>query len=131
MSLTCDSIKTAILMAVLASGIFACSASNSSGDGQGGVGNQDSGGQSAGGTANAQGGTPVAGSAGLSSGFVEPPSTITPTEQYTTSCEEQQCTSEELCIECPSGTCCGHVCQGQTGSTPDVVTYCDREGGII
>jgi hypothetical protein len=52
-------------------------------------------------------------------------------EDYAPSCEEQQCTSDELCVEGPQGTYCVHPCPGQPCPDPALESYCTREGGVI
>ena len=50
---------------------------------------------------------------------------------YHPSCEEQQCTAEEQCVEGPQGTYCVHPCPGQPCPRPDMESFCDRNGGVI
>jgi hypothetical protein len=102
----------------------ACSAGGGSGDGTAGN-------SSTGNAGNAGAGGPLgnAGSAGAST--IEPPSTIETT--YTTSCEAEVCTADEVCLDPGDGNtyCCtpcpGNVCTIGTGDK----AYCTRDGACI
>jgi hypothetical protein len=52
--------------------------------------------------------------------------------EYTSSCEEQQCTANERCLVGPAGTYCVLACPGQPCPPgAEQVPYCTRTGGVI
>lgn len=52
-------------------------------------------------------------------------------EDYAPTCEEQQCTGDEVCKATQSGSECFVPCPGQPCPPVDgLVPYCDRQGGV-
>jgi hypothetical protein len=84
-------------------------------------------------SANGTGSAPSWAGAGIlnDAGVLEPPSTVVDPVGYTSSCETEQCTADEKCLECTFGTCCAKSCGQQLPCPAGEVTYCDRQGGAI
>ncbi len=60
------------------------------------------------------------------------PSTVAPVSSFTTSCETQKCASDEKCITGGfGGTYCARPCAGQRTCASGMVSYCERNGGVI
>lgn len=55
--------------------------------------------------------------------------TVVPPDTYTSSCDEQQCTADEICAPGPAGTYCVHPCEGQPCAAGE--PYCTRTGGLV
>lgn len=52
-------------------------------------------------------------------------------EDYAPSCDEQECSSDEVCQQTESGSECFKPCPGQPCPPVDgLVSFCDRQGGV-
>jgi hypothetical protein len=129
---------TVAMVSLSLSALCACGTDESNDFGNG-AGNANKGGNSASTSSGGTGGKSASGTnsggnpiVGTGAGVTEPESTVDDPDTYQSSCEAEKCTSDEGCFEtCPSGSCCVHACEGQTGSTSGEVACCDRQGGIV
>lgn len=72
----------------------------------------------------------VAGTVDPDAGTFEPVTTVdSPATPYVTTCDSCPA-SEPLHVQCSSGCCCAHYCEGQFGSIGDK-PCCDAQGGVI
>jgi hypothetical protein len=72
----------------------------------------------------------IAGTVDQDAGTFEPVTTVEdPETPYVTTCDGCPAT-EPLHVQCSSGCCCAHYCEGQFGSATDK-PCCDEQGGVI
>jgi hypothetical protein len=133
-----SALRIVIVVSALGAGYSAVSCGTDEGGTFGNAGGSTSAGGASGSAGGSTNGTSsITGSGGVIAGTVdqdagtfEPVTTVEdPETPYATTCDSCP-TTEPLHVQCSSGCCCAHYCEGQFGSATDK-PCCDEQGGVI